>query len=456
VRLLKTDEQDRLRQEVVELLLLLAQGTSEKSASLSKPAERQEQVQLAMSLNSRAESWSEDGRGSQALWKQRAVLADQLGMADEANQAHAKALATPPQTIHDLYLTAYTLEKEHKYREALPLLQLATTQDPQSFPTWLVKGNCHLALDQYLDATACYTAGIALRPKSFLSWYNRGLSYLRQRHWAQARADFDRAIELNPDLEVSYINRAIAFEGLQKYPDAINDLTKAIDLGTPMTRVYFMRSGDRLLAGDREGAIRDREKGLQLEPSDAVSWVARGKARLNSKPPDPQGAIADFDKALELDPDSVDALQNKAYVLSEKLNRGEDALRVLNENVARNPESVPARAGRGVLLARLGLMTAARADAEEARHRDTTPKNLYQVAGIYALTSKQQPDDRILAFESLSKALRGGFGWDYVDIDTDLDPIRNTPEFRRILETARALKENAAQGQKNRPQAPAK
>ena len=36
--------------------------------------------------------------------------------------------------------------------------------------------------------------------------------------------------------------------------------------------------------------------------------------------------------------------------------------------------------------------------------------------------------------------LRAGYGHDFIETDKDLDPIRETPEFQRVLEGVRALK----------------
>ena len=76
--------------------------------------------------------------------------------------------------------------------------------------------------------------------------------------------------------------------------------------------------------------------------------------------------------------------------------------------------------------------------------RDTRAPNLYQVAGIYALNSRQKPEDRLQALHLLSQALRQGFGLDLVDQDTDLDPIRNDPEFRRVVKAARDLRKEVS------------
>jgi hypothetical protein len=98
---------------------------------------------------------------------------------------------------------------------------------------------------------------------------------------------------------------------------------------------------------------------------------------------------------------------------------------------------VPVRAGRGVELARRGKRDEALRDASEALVRDTRAPNLYQVACIYALTSKANPDDKLEALRLLRLALRGGFGLDLIDGDSDLDPLRKHPEFGRVVTAAR-------------------
>ena len=169
--------------------------------------------------------------------------------------------------------------------------------------------------------------------------------------------------------------------------------------------------------------------------------TARGLVR---QPRDPRAALADYDSALKLNPRYLTALQNKANVLAEDLGRTEEAVAALDTLLAFYPDYVPALAGRGVLHARLGRREAAHADAREALPRDTKPFNVYQVAGIYALTSRQNPDDRREALRLLESALSQGFGLDLLDKDRDLDAIRDQPEFRRLVEAARARRTKAA------------
>ena len=139
----------------------------------------------------------------------------------------------------------------------------------------------------------------------------------------------------------------------------------------------------------------------------------------------------------------MDALQLRRNS-AERLGQQQEAKKALDRAVELNPDYVPARAGRGVVLARRGKRDEALRDARESLIRDTLPPNLYQVACIYALTSamdKGHPEDKREAFRLLFAAVRTGFGLDIVDTDPDLDPLRKDEEFKRLVAGARAFHE---------------
>src|SRR5262249_39768565 len=119
----------------------------------------------------------------------------------------------------------------------------------------------------------------------------------------------------------------------------------------------------------------------------------------------------------------------------------EQAIAALDKALVLAPDYVPARSGRGVLLARLGHRSRALDDAREVLKRDTSPQTLYEVACIYALTTRQQPNDRQEAFRLLWTALREGFGSDLIATDPDLAALWPDPEFRRLVDVARSLQE---------------
>jgi serine/threonine protein kinase/Tfp pilus assembly protein PilF len=436
VQQLTAAERTSLRDEAGEILFLYARATALAAASQTEPAARAEALHEARRLNGLAETSFGHGQTPRALYEQRADLARLLDDPREAAACAAQAQQVPVRTARDLYLIAHQHAIHGELREALALLEQVTQDDPRNFAAWFVRGNCNYDLVQDAAAVACYNVCITLRPEFHWSWFNRGLAQLRLRQFRQAANDFDRAIRLQPDLTEGYISRGLAREGMRAYPEAIADYTQALSNPTASTRIYFLRAAARAKAGDRAGAQRDYDQGLAAAPTDELGWIARGSARRDRVPKE---ALADYEQALKLNPRSFEGLQNKAALLSDKFRDDAAALAVMEQVVTYYPESVLARGGRGVLLARAGRRTAAHADAQACLLLDSGAATQYQAGCIYALTAKQNADDRLQALPLLSAALRGGFGLEFVDRDSDLDALRQFPEFRNMVAAARAL-----------------
>jgi tetratricopeptide (TPR) repeat protein len=340
-------------------------------------------------------------------------------------------------SARDFYLLGGQHFSHREYRQAIEVLKQANDLAPQDFTIWMLLGNSYAGAGQLENAVGCYSAGTALSPDSHWPYFNRGLAHYDLGQFEQASADFSKALELRPEHIESRINRGLSRLALGDHSRAIDDFTSVLEHDVAHVRVYLMRARARELGGDSTGAALDRAEGMRREPTDELSWIARGVAQLQA---DPAAGFDDFDRALELNPHSRDALQNKAHVLSERLGRTDDAIAVLDVAVAEFPDFTLARAGRGVLLARSGNRDAAHRDAQEVLARDTKPETLYQIAGVYALTSPQNPADRAEALRLLASALRQDPSWlDVVPTDRDLDDIRNDQEFRRLIETINEL-----------------
>ena len=436
VQELPADDRQRLGDRMGELLLLTARALRLQHDDAPAASRDSAIIEKAMQLNVCAAACSQEAADSPGLWRHRAALYALQDKPAEAKECEAKAATLPMRNAADYYWLASDHLSAGRLREALPLLHEATIREPRNFWAWFVQGNCYDRLSIDVEAKASYGTCIALKPDFVWAHFNRGLALLRKQEFRAACTDFDTVLTMRPNLADAYLNRALARQGLQQNREAETDLTKALECGGP-SRLYFLRARVRDKLGDKAGAQSDLEAGLKTPPADEKSWVARGFYLLNR---DPKAALADFEQALLVNPRSADALQNKAHVLAEKLGRNQDALAVLNRALEFYPDSVQARSGRGVLYARLGQREPALRDAEETLRRDSSPPRLYQVACIYALTSKDQPDDRLQAFKLLSSSLRQGYGFNFLDSDDDLNPLRATPEFHRLVEAALALR----------------
>ncbi|MFL5243389.1 MAG: protein kinase domain-containing protein [Gemmataceae bacterium] len=436
VRYLAPEDRDQLDDKVGELLFLLARNTAQHAKYHAEASKRPAELRMALHYNTLAEGCYSQDRAPQALWEQHAELARELDERTEAEALGIKATQWPLRPDKDYYLLAHGLVLEGNYRQALELLQKATQHDPRNFAAWFVRGNCYYELLRDGEAVASFNVCLGLRPSYSWAWLNRGLAHVRLHHHRQACEDFDEALRLDPNMMDGYLNRALAREEMGNFIQALEDLNKALEVGPACSRIYYRLARVYDKKGDKVEAKRQLSECIQSQPADEYDWIARGLAK---KDEDPKSALADFDRALALNPRSFEGLQNKAALLSDKFGKDDEALRVLNEAVKHYPDSVLARGGRGILLARQSQRDDALTDAREALVLDPSPLIEYQVAGIYALTSKQNADDRTRALHLLSSALRAGAGLEWVDDDHDLDPLRKDPEFQRVVKAARSL-----------------
>ncbi len=435
-RALPESEQQQVRARLADACLLLARGHSLRAKSGTG---EDGPLGDAVRANELAERVA-GGITTKAVWEQRAELMRRLGKMDDASRSAEQAKDAPLSSARDYYLSGTEALTNGHHREAQKLLRKSIELDPGNFESQLSLGLCHEGLGQFADASACYTTAIALRPDHSGGHFARGLVSLRLRDPARAKADLDKTLELIPHTADVYLNRALAHQNLKDYAAGLRDLDTAVELGAPQVRALSMRARLKEFAGDKAGAKKDLAEAMKLEAPDEVSFVARGNARLGS---DLAGAVTDFNAALAINPRSLAAMQNKSRAQS-ILGQNREAIRTLDGLLELYPDYVPARAGRGVLHARLGNTKEALTDAQEALKRDASPSNAFQIAGIYALLDKTHPSARAEAIRLLTASLRNGFGHDYIETDKDLNPIRETEEFKRVLAGVRALRTEAA------------
>jgi eukaryotic-like serine/threonine-protein kinase len=441
-RYLPDREQGRTREDVQDLQVLLAGATAARGED--DPDHRDELLRSALTLNVLAEQTAGDGSFSKAGWLQRADLARRLGRADEADEACRRADATMIRTARDCYLLGAEAVAKRRFQEALPNLRKATELDPQCFEAWYCQGVCLYEVNQYAEAVECYRAAVALWPDDYKLRVNRALVYKRQGRLDEAEKDLDEAVRLAADsgeLAGILAERGQLRGQRGQHSEAVKDLTLALEKDPSLTWIYFARAAERELAGDAVGAREDRQEGERNTPTDEKGWTVRGyyRAKIN-----PEGALSDFEEALKCNPRYLEALQDKAHVLSDNLNKNDAALEVIDREIALYPDFVKGRIGRAVLLARLGRTKEAVEDAELCLKQSTDPATAYQAANVYALAKPLTVKDRTRALDLLSAALLNGFGLDEVDKDTDFDPIRKDPEFTRRVEAARTLKQSAS------------
>ena len=427
-----------LRRDLGELLLVSA-AAEVRSASRDDPKPN---LAEAARLNTAAEKYLRGAAGERALWRQRAAIAQLSGHAQESDYYRKLESAAPMASALDRHPLILEAWESGRFREAIARIREALDASPDEAFLWHALAEAHMRLEEFDLAYGYLDASRALFPDFYRTYYQRGIIELSRRRPQAALADFDRTLQLQPNYFPAYMQRAVARTHLGDRDGAMADLDVAREhaaalLPRPPAQIEFMRALLLSLLGDAAGARRAREAGLAQPPIDADDWVIRGLSRIDD---DPRAAQADFEEALRLDPRHPAALRNLAHVLAESLGQAEQSLAALDRLIERWPDSAADLSGRGVVLARLGRRDDAHRDARAALKSNPGPLTRYQVAGIYALTARTNPPDALEAVRLLTSAFREGVGLELVDGDTDLDAIRQRPEFRRAVEAARVLR----------------
>lgn len=178
-----------------------------------------------------------------------------------------------------------------------------------------------------------------------------------------------------------------------EYDKALVDANKLIELIPDVTYGNYIRGWIYELMGDDEAAMADYNRGIEIDDTYAYIYLMRGEQYL--KYGDKERAMADFERVLELDTEVADG-SCRQYALH-FLGRDKEAIEWMQRIINTNPYDPGYCYDAACLYARMG--------------------DIYQSLDYLRLA---------LFFGFKSKA--------HIENDDDLDPIRHTEAYQRLME----------------------
>ena len=164
-------------------------------------------------------------------------------------------------------------------------------------------------------------------------------------------------------------------------------------------RMWADRGEAKGLKDDFDGAIRDCDQAIRLDPNCAFAYVVRGRAKSDKG--DVSGAIRDCDRAIRLEPSSSVAYQIRAVAKESKGDLG-GAIRDWDKAIQLDPRNEVAYALRGYAKAGKGDVSGAILDYDRAIQLDPD----YAVAYAWRGWAKVGKGDRDGAIRDCDKAIR--------------------------------------------------
>ena len=238
-------------------------------------------------------------------------------------------------------------------------------------------------------------AGLADSYSQFYMYFDRDEENLNQ-----ALAASQKALELDPELAEAHSSRGIVLTQINQYNQAEKEFELAIQLNPKLFVAYYQGGRTFRVQGKHEQALRLFKKAAQVRPDDYESAIfvatAYGDLKMKTEMKKAnQRALELVRKHLDLYPDDARAYYLGAIILIEE-DEHQEALKWLEKAVAIAPNET---------------------------------KVLYNAACIYSLLGMVD-----MALDYFEKAVDSGYASrEWIETDSDFDPIRDHPRFQEIL-----------------------
>jgi clan AA aspartic protease (TIGR02281 family) len=321
---------------------------------------------------------------------------------------------------------AEAYEKKENYRKAIDDVISCMYYEGVDY----LKG---LILTRYSQHEFIYTLAkvsekIITDKEDEIKWLNiRTLLYIEHEMYKEAINDYNTIENLlpSPDLFI-YMRRGICYDKIGEYDKAIAEYNKGLELMEDIS-LYLLRAGAERGKGDDDASIADLTKVIELDPMSDYAYWYRGWIKALKK--DFQGALSDYTTAIAIDIDHAYTYMVRGTIYQRELNQL--ALAKKDFQAVLRLENTIEKSGncRQYALFYLDSINEAISHQDSILSKYPTSGNYYDATCLYSLMNR--PSE---ALAYLDTALKKGYkDFIHIERDTDLDNIRNLPEFIELL-----------------------
>lgn len=238
-------------------------------------------------------------------------------------------------------------------------------------------------------------SGLADSYSLLYMYFDRNEVYLDQ-----ALEASQNAIDLDPELAEAHVSRGAALAQIKQYKRAEKEFETAIQLNPKLFSAYYQFARTSRVQGKLEQTLKLFKKATQIRPENYEASVLLASAYEDLHMDDEmtlanRRSVEVFRNHLELHPDDSRALYLGAFAL-EINDEKEEAIQWIERAISIDPNETAL---------------------------------LYNVACFYSRIGMED-----LALDYFEKTIESGFSAsEWIEIDTDLDPIRNHPRFQEAL-----------------------
>lgn len=135
--------------------------------------------------------------------------------------------------------------------------------------TYLNMAAIYYGMDEFDKVIESYSQVLDIDHKHAMSYYNRGSVYSNTEHLDKALDDLNMAASLLSKYPNIYNNRGLVYYKKGEYKKAIEDFDKTLQLEESAI-TYYNRANCFQALDEKQEAIRDYKKYLELDPEDRI------------------------------------------------------------------------------------------------------------------------------------------------------------------------------------------
>lgn len=214
-----------------------------------------------------------------------------------------------------------------QYEQALSNYNEALTIYPYHAPSYLSRAITKEKLNDVNGALQDYTLTLELNPDQFDPLFSKALILFHQKKWELAKRDFTQLLAL-PNKETS----SVFFKQDRFSGDIMGVVTTQ---GTGKSHIFNYLGLTELELNECEKAITHFDSAIYYNPEEANYYVNRGRC-LESVSSYAR-AIDDYEKALALNP-TLSIAEHNLSILKRSTGNADEAERILNEVISKNPD----------------------------------------------------------------------------------------------------------------------
>ena len=221
----------------------------------------------------------------------------------------------------EAYNRGLEFQDQGDVQRALAAYDKAISLNPKMLDAYNNRANLKLANGDIGGALADLSKVIELTPGHPLSFYNRGNIYLERNDYDLAIADFTKAIDILNGLTnaydkkahaMSHNNRGNALMAKGEFTTALSDYVRSLEIIPDSYEALTGSGSAKQQLGDFRGAVADYTRALAIFPDHHVILLNRAGALEEI---DKNAAIKDYTKLIELNPKNADAYAGRGTTM---------------------------------------------------------------------------------------------------------------------------------------------